>query len=211
MPFVPVPDTVLAEMRMTQDSQKVENTLYFRGDTLDVGVATTLAENLIAWWAEFYSPRVATAVKLNEVVITDLSSDTGFQVTLAPTVLTTGGITTAEGEPNNVTLAVSFRTASRGRSFRGRNYIVGLTTDQIAQNRMTDEFVTIWQNVYNALLAVATDSAVVWVVVSRFHGVESITHDPIPRITGITTDVTNVVITDNIVDSQRRRLPGRGQ
>jgi len=48
------------------------------------------------------------------------------------------------------------------------------------------------------------------VVVSRFSGVDADGH-PIPRTTGVSTLVASVAIVDPVIDSQRRRLPGRGQ
>jgi len=41
--------------------------------------------------------------------------------------------------------------------------------------------------------------------------VDPATGKPIPRTTGIATKITSVVIVDNIVDAQRRRLPKRGK
>jgi hypothetical protein len=211
MPFVPVPDTVLAEIRMQQDSQKIENTLYFKGTSLDVPTATTLATALIDWWTANIAPKTHVSLILSSVVITDLSSATGFQVGVAPTTSTHGLITGSDEMPNNVVATISFRTGSRGRSFRGRNYIAGLTNGQITANTLTSTAITDFLDAYNALLAVATAQDVVWVVASRFSGVDPVTHKPIPRTTGITTEITNVLFADDTVDSQRRRLPGRGQ
>lgn len=49
-----------------------------------------------------------------------------------------------------------------------------------------------------------------WVVVSRFSGVDSL-GKPIPRSSGVVELVVDAIFVDNIVDSQRRRLPGRGR
>jgi hypothetical protein len=49
-----------------------------------------------------------------------------------------------------------------------------------------------------------------WVVVSRFSGVD-VNGDPIPRAAGVVNIITAVLAVDNTVDSQRRRLPHRGQ
>jgi hypothetical protein len=46
--------------------------------------------------------------------------------------------------------------------------------------------------------------------VSRYSGIGT-DGKPIPRTEGIATPVTQVVITDHTIDSQRRRLPGRGR
>lgn len=210
MPFVPIPDTVLVEMRMALDGQKCENTLYFTGGFSDDSLPDELALALIEWWNTSYSPLVTSNLELREVVVTDLSSDTGFQHTQSPATLTLGSITTSDAFPNNVSLAVSFRTAQRGRAHRGRNYIVGITDSQVTNNTMDDTTVEAWQLAYNGILDAVADLACNWCVVSRFEGVDA-DGKPIPRSEGVTTLVTNVVITDKVVDSQRRRLPGRGQ
>jgi hypothetical protein len=107
-------------------------------------------------------------------------------------------------------MSVSFRTESRGRSFRGRNYIVGLTEDQVTGNDFASGITGLFQAVYELLLDFGQDIAWAWVVASRFSGVDPVTHDPIPRTTGIATVVTAVTVVDNFVDSQRRRLTTRG-
>jgi hypothetical protein len=63
---------------------------------------------------------------------------------------------------------------------------------------------------YSLLLDFGQDIGASWVVVSRFSGVDA-NGDPIPRAAGVTTPITSVLVVDNIVDSQRRRLPGRGR
>jgi hypothetical protein len=195
---------------MTLDDQHVENTLYFTRSTWDSSTASSLAIALLAWWGDNYAPLVSELVSFREVVITDLSEPEGFQVTLAPTTPLNGGMGPEEALPSNVSLSVSFRTASRGRSFRGRNYVVGMSSEQIVLNTVTPEVVSAWQAAYTALLDVADSVTAVWVVASRFSGVDTSGH-PIPRTEGITTEINNVVIADNTSDSQRRRLPGRGR
>lgn len=211
MPFVPVPNTVLAEVRMLFSSQKIENTLWF-----DLGVTpaptdmNALANGLASWWVNDYSPLVSIGVQLREVVVTDMSSATGPQVSFTP-VTPAFGLNTSAVKPSNAAAVVSFRTASRGRSFRGRNYIPGLTQDTLAGDTLQTAFIADAIEAYEQLLPGGTaEFPGTWVVASRFHGVDSDGH-PIPRTTGIATPVTNVVIVDNVVDSQRRRLPGRGQ
>jgi hypothetical protein len=103
-------------------------------------------------------------------------------------------------------MAVSFRSALSGRSFRGRNYIPCLTNSQVTGNLIDVS----WQgdiiNAYAELLfgGGALPAGWVWVVVSRFT-------NNLPRVTGIFSEVFSVLVTDTIVDSQRRRLPGRGK
>jgi hypothetical protein len=57
---------------------------------------------------------------------------------------------------------------------------------------------------YNGLLALASNIQVVWCIVSRFSGGQ-------PRTAGEVYPVIAALVTDNVADSQRRRLPGRGR
>lgn len=210
MPFVPVPDTVLIEIRMTANGQQVENTLWARAtDPYGAPEMTLLGDNILVWWQDEIEPLVSSGVQLREIVVTDMATASGPQVSVVPPSPVTGD-NTANIVPGNVTMSVSFRTANRGRSFRGRNYIVGLTEDQVTGNDFAAGVTTLFGDAYTALLPVIASSAFEWVVASRFSGVDPVTGDPIPRTTGIATPVTTVVVVDNFVDSARRRLTTRG-
>jgi hypothetical protein len=110
--------------------------------------------------------------------------------------------------PSNVTAAVSFRTGLTGRSNRGRNYIVGLSGDEITGDSLTAGTVANWTSIFNVLGTYLVDLGAQHVVASLFHGVD-VDHKPIPRIEGIAHDVTNYIV-DAALDSMRRRLIGRG-
>lgn len=210
MPFVDVPNTVMVELRMTCDLQQVENTLWF-----DLGAVPTapamsdLLDALLDWWNSEIAPLVNVDVQLRELVATDMSTISGPQVSLTPD---TGGLGLLSEEllPNNVSLTVSFRTGFRGRSFRGRNYVIGLSRTQINGSTVLEAVVDGFQAAYTALIAAAVTGGATWVVASRFSGVNPTTGKPIPRAEGIATPVTTVVVVDAFVDSQRRRLPTRG-
>jgi hypothetical protein len=203
MAFIPVDKVAQAELRMLLDDQKVENTLYFHfGTAITAEVLEDLGGALISWWETNIAPLTFNGLVFREVYLTDLTSETGPAATVVPLDTLTGGVG-GEQMPNNVSLTISFRTAQRGRSFRGRNYVAGLAQDQVNGNRITstvaDDFVT----AYNLLPALATSQSATWVVVSR-------AHNKAPRTTGVATQITTVLVTDFVVDSQRRRLPGRG-
>jgi len=212
MPFVPVANTVEVELRFLLDGQHIENTLYFEiGIAPDPSNMTTLLNNVESWWIDNVAPLCSASLSLVELVATDLTTATGPQVTVAPVGGDPGGLG-QPALPNNVTLSVSFRTANRGRSFRGRNYFPVLSEGQVTDNTVTAGVVTAIQDAYAAILTDVNGGLppVTWVVVSRFSGIDS-NGDPIPRVAGISTPVTTVVIVDPIIDSQRRRLPGRGR
>lgn len=211
MPFIPVNLTAECEIRMLLDGQKVENTLYFkRTATMTTVDMTALGTSLINWWASFVADYTSQDVTLNEVFITNLSTATSAVVSVPTSSTITGSIVTGS-LPNNVALAVSFRTANRGRSFRGRNYVVGLPETEVVKNTVSDGVVDNVEIAYNQLLSpLPGSSGWTWCVVSRFSGVDA-DGKPIPRTSGIATTITSALVVDPIVDSQRRRLPKRGQ
>jgi hypothetical protein len=211
MPFVPVNDTIEAEVRMLLDNQKIENTLYFKkSGGWDIASATGIGNDILLWWTTLYSVFVSSAVTLREIYITDLETPTGFTVTIPAPAPAPAGARGAAALPNNVCLTVSFRTNARGRSFRGRNYISGFAEDQVVLNTVDSGTLSDIVDGYEGLFTVASDATSSWVVVSRFSGVDT-DGEPIPRLSGLTTNISAVLIVDAIVDSQRRRLPTRGQ
>ncbi len=211
MAFIPVADTVLVEVRMQLDSQKIENTLYFhRTGGFTIGQATSLGNALLLWWTNFYAVPVSLQLTLREIFITDLSSATGFTVTIPAPAPAPAGNVNFESEPNAVAIAVSFRTGLRGRSFRGRNYVSGLPGDAVLQNTVQATPLANLAAAYEQLFTVAAAEGVDWAVVSRFSGVD-VDKKPIPRAAGVVTLISAVLIVDPTVDSQRRRAPGRGQ
>lgn len=209
MPFVPVANTALVEVRFSEHLQQIENTLWFEFPT-DPGSVDleALAEAVFDWWVAELQSIVSSDVELREVTATSMTSATSPVGAFVPPT-PTFGTSTSNGEPGNVTMSVSFRTALRGRSFRGRNYAIGLTEDQVDGNSFVTGLTPLWQAAYTALIPAAVGAGWLWVVASRFSGVDG-SGNPIPRAAGVTTPVTSVVVVDDHVDSQRRRLTGRG-
>lgn len=205
MPFIPVPNTVLVELFFTQDSQQLENTLYFsRADTWDTTEMTALADAINAWVIANISPLQSNTVLYRGCKVTDLSSATAPAVERTLAVAQAGGLS-QPAMPNSTTLAIKFSTAGRGRSSRGRNYIIGLIEDSVVNNNVAASVANSYVTAYSLLNGTTVlPTGSFWVVVSRFL-------NNAPRTTGIAQDVNNVGLTDTIVDSQRRRLPGRGR
>jgi hypothetical protein len=81
--------------------------------------------------------------------------------------------------------------------------LLGLTENDVAGNQLNSIVQAAFVAAYEELLDPAVITVGEWSVASRFTNNE-------PRTTGISAPVTAVQATDNIVDSQRRRLPGRG-
>jgi len=155
-------------------------------------------------------PLLSTLTQLVRVVGTllDAADSLGLVLNVSPPV---AGSAAGFPLPNNDSYVITFNTAARGRSGRGRNYILGLTTsDQLTANTVTSGFRTGLLAYYTALKALASENGAEMVVVSRFSGVDA-DGDPIPRAEGVARAITSFSTADTTLDSQRRRLPGRGQ
>lgn len=202
MAFVPTANTVMAEIRMLWDVQKVENTLFFQGSsTVDAAELTALGDALVSWFETNVQPLQSSEVLLREIYLTDLTSESALTHT-RPVVPNTPGGTSSPSLPNNVSLTVSFRSAGRGRFSRGRNYFVGLSEGQVVNNAVSLAFADDLALAYQALLT-ALPAGWTWVVCSRYTAAG-------PRVAGFNSPVVAALVVDNVVDSQRRRLPGRG-
>jgi len=204
MPFVPVTGAVQAEMRYTQDGQKVENVFWF--STVTPGAfgpdKEAVATMLFDWWDAHVKTIQAANVTLREIYVTDQDAPNSGSFTLTAGLPASGGNPNTP-LPNSVTLCVSFRTGTRGRSYRGRAYHIGLTENQRAGNYITPAAIASVTAAYDSLVNESTLAGLPMVIVSRFSG-------GLPRAAGIFTQVTDALVVDDIIDSQRRRLPGRG-
>jgi hypothetical protein len=204
MAFVPVPNAVQVEVRGLYFNQKVENTIWMRAINGDMSAAVVDACSLVFdWWTESVMPSLSVDYSLREVYASDQSNQFGPTNTQTPVTVLQGGLNSA-GAPGGTSLAVSFRTAGRGRSFRGRNYIVGIPKTSIAGNVVVSSYRTAIQSAYAALIGQGDAVDLTWVIASKYS-------NKAPRVTGVTTPVQSVVVTDPSVDSQRRRLEGRGE
>ena len=203
MTYQPVAATIGLELVQQLDGQIIENTLYVRKDTtVDIADLLTVADQAIEWWAADLAPLLTNRVTLLRVVATDLSSEFG------PAVVDTGflpaaGSINSDCVPSNAALCISFRTALRGRAFRGRNYVSGIAEGNVTLNTVelsTAEGIrAAYENFPTHL-----DTGYHHVVVSR-----TVNH-VVQMPSALTNEVISYVLTDRIIDSQRRRLPGRG-
>lgn len=204
MAFIPVTNTVEAQIRMTLDNQQIENTLYFTNTDLYTATEmTVLGNDLLDWWTDQMAQNLSDDVTLREIYLVDLRTETGFTVTVpsgspAPTGVNSGGAV-----PSNAAMCVSFRTDLRGRSYRGRNYISGIPASEVTLNTVSPTRIAGLIGSYELLFGFLLSNGWSWSVVSR-------RHNGADRITGVPTQVTSVVVVDATIDSQRRRLPGRG-
>lgn len=197
--YVPVPQTFMAEMRYLWNGENCENTLYFklRAGATDTTVAG-LADMLYNWQDQELRPLQVATCALVEVYLTDLTTQTSPTYSLTPPT-PSGGQLPGPSHANSVCPVVTFKTAQRGRSSRGRNYFPGIGEEQVAASTISSTYLTALDAAYSLLLAPAFSPNWEWHVVSRYSAGQ-------PRAVGVALPVQAVVITSPLVGSQRGRV-----
>lgn len=206
MGFVPVPNTVQVEVVYELDSQVVENVLYFEMTSAPtLTEVNALLDEIRAAIVDQLLPLLHNSIQLVRLVGTLLTEIDSFGSILTVVPAVPGGNSTSTSLPNNATFAVQFATALRGRSFRGRNYVPGIpATARGTPNLLTSAFRDDILDAYQTICQAPASDGWTHVVVSRSSG-------GVDRAEGVTTPVTAYTAADLTLDSQRRRLPGRGQ
>lgn len=203
MAFVETANTALAELIYIWRDQTVQNTLWFN-KTLPYNLATLedLGDALYNWFLAELSPNLSGDVALVGVKCTaqDSSTAPSWETSFATPIEggSAGGSVT-----NNTTWAVQFSTGQRGRSYRGRNYVPGIPTSSVSGNVVGDSWAAAVVAAYGELSALEAAGHGAHVVVSRYS-------NGAPRSSGLVTEVVSYRYVDLFLDSQRRRLPGRG-
>lgn len=198
------PGLVRAEFRCTWNGQLVENVMFFdfgastysQGDLEDLGA-------VLADFAADMVPLQGPTCIQREFYIEGYQGEGSMSHTEG--LGSTPGTASGDGLPNNCGLCVSFRTGLTGRSRRGRNYTIGMTESHQAAGVVNSTYRNAVLAAYSALaanLAANTD----WV-----HNIASFFSNGEPRLQALKTPVTAYQVVDDFVDSQRRRLPGRGR
>lgn len=203
MAFVPALNTLKVDLRGTNNSQLVSNTIYVRTPAAPSAAdAEAIGDILLDAWVANMQSKLSNSFTLREFYFTDMSTSS------SPTFSYTGGLplvgTDLSGiEPGNVAYVIGFRTEGRGRSARGRNYISGLPRNAVSANSTTVAF-------QGAVLAFYSDVAADLITAGYQHVVVSKVSEGEDRPTALVQPVTSYNFTDLNLDSQRRRLNGRG-
>jgi len=203
MAYIPVPNAVQVDLFQLWDNQQVENVLHFQPSIpLTPTLYSELAAHLVTWWNANLKVLMPTTLQLSQIKVTDLT--TQFSPVLNySTGLPIVGTTASASLPGNCALVITKRTALRGRSFRGRIYQPGMVEAVVTNSQVAAGTVTAFLNAYGLIRTFSTASAT-WDmgVVSRVQG-------GVPLAVGEFHDITSFT-SEGVIDSQRRRLPGRG-
>lgn len=197
MPFVPIPRVIRVVMKFQRDTRELQNVLHVQAPaTVVFGDLVNIANEAVDWWTTNYSNGLVNDVCLYAVIATDMSVEGGMQYTadVSPAVC---GTSSAGPHAANVTGTISWRTGRTGRRYRGRTYAVGFGEADVSDvDTMT-----------GSLVSLLASTAVDWIL--RCLGanlppvVASFTYASAEQILG--------AVIENVIDSQRRRLPRRGR
>lgn len=202
-PFIPAPNTARVRMQYTEFGQTLENVFHFESTgPFTVADLTALAASVVTEWNSNIKPIQSSGVTLDLVECTALDSSSGFQVT--QNVGTIGGVTGVAAAPTSVTLAIKFTTGLIGRSQRGRLYFIGTNNGQLTADQYNSS------NAAGILSAYVTFFGHVVATTGFLHVVVSYCNAKAWRAIAQRTPVTGYALTDINIDSQRRRLAGRG-
>lgn len=190
-------------MIFKRDTRNFVNTFHVdKPAEWDLTEMAVLAQDFVDWWNTSYKQPVVDDVSLIQVQVRkyDPVAPLAYDLNVSPP---SPGAGTGEPLPGNVTSTVSWRTGLAGRRFRGRIYVPGYSEPSVDVN---DLLSSVAVNLLSSAAAALINSALTSGKLTIFHPPK----DPPTPYDNTTTDVLTAVV-ENIVDSQRRRLPGRGR
>lgn len=203
MAFIPTPNAISLSFEFLLGGQVVVVTLSVMSQNPVTEARLGQAAQAGADWvvAELL-PFLSSNLTFTGVRAYSQDSDSApvFVLPVSPTIPGGQNFTTL---PNNVAGVISLRTANRGRSGRGRMYIPGIPdTMQASPTTLTNVFVA-------GMVDAAIKLDDYFNPLGFQPGVISKRHNKQDRVTGLFQPFTSAVV-DNRIDSQRRRLEGRG-
>jgi hypothetical protein len=196
MPPVVIPNTARAAIRMQVGGRQRVNVLHFnKAGGFSTSDLNTLNTELMTWWQTFMRPQLSTLISLVDITSTNLH-DAVQEQDVQPCLSNCAGQNAGEPEPGNVTFTTSWRTDVVGRRYRGRSYWPGM----VNTNTNNDD------TVVSTLLTAAAVAAGNLIFGSISNGAAL----AIASRVLLSSRVVTGFVLENILDSQRRRLPGRG-
>jgi hypothetical protein len=197
MPPIVIPHTARVTHQYTQHGQQRVGVLHYfipLGNPTDADMSA-LASHLKDAWDSNGKAACSNQLALEQIQVTNIDHAGGNQYTLDLNPPSPGTVNNPPS-PGNSTHTASFRTAKTGRKYRGRNFLPGLV----------DQFTNDDDTVNSARLI----AAAAWVAQWMFGLPGAWQLGVASQVVGATEPVTTIIF-ENILDSMRKRLPGRGR
>lgn len=204
MAFIPTDLVAKAAIQYRLFGNDVINTLWFeKTDETEWNLLSLqdLAAVLYSWVTSHVLVNLSNELTVHSITVTDQSSETATSYYYS--TADDPGEVVGQSLPANVCMTISFKSAARGRNYRGRNYISGIPTVSFNDNIVDASFANGILSAYEELPAAVGVLDCQHVIVSHFL-------DKAPRANGVTVPVISYGYHDRNIDSMRRRLNGRG-
>lgn len=203
MTFQAVPDTAEIVIQAARGGQTILTTFYARNAAAWVTSDLIILGAAVDGWVDTHlRPSVSPSYDYLNTHLRDLRTIIGFEADVNTSAGV--GLRGASTGPNSECLAISRQSGLAGRSARGRVYWPDIPDEDKTDNNHVDPArVAVYAAALNSLTAAINGAGWTEVIVSR-------------RSAGVllavasTLPVVNYIARDNVIDSQRRRLPGRG-
>ena len=203
-PFIPAPNTASVELIFQNTGEINENVFHVqKGSPFTLAQLQALRAVVDSWdsvTAKGARAAPAVLLRIRTRALDTVSSPTEDYYLPTPRAGTAGGTSASL----NVAFCMKLATGLAGRSYRGRWYWGNIYTGNLADaGHVTAGFQTGAVSGVNILIANLAAAGYTMVVTSFYN-------NGAWRTTAVNTPVLNAVSVDNVIDSQRRRLPGRG-
>jgi hypothetical protein len=206
-PFIPVANCASVELIYSLNPVTYENVLHVKKASPYTLADLQAVRAIVVSWDSATGKTIRTAgstmVRVRTKALDTLGSP--FEDYSVPSPVT-GTHSGSVNLPQNVAYAIRLATGLTGRSYRGRVYVGGLNGDQasgttvgVINTAARDAILT----AYNTLMTSLASGGHTLCVVSYRTGKAW-------RAAGVATTVQTITAADLNLDSQRRRLPGRG-
>lgn len=182
----------------------IENVLHYHRSTWDVATLTVLKEWFVGWWTDDMSPHLSDQISLTRIKVTDLTSEVApaLDFTISPPIA--GAITGVNAVANHTVAVFTFRTSFRGRSYRGRMFLGGLSVPQTEDNYVVAANQAVLEPLVQGIKTVPVGAETTELeIVSFMHNKEW-------RTTAVCTPVETIGLNGKL-GTLRRRMPGYGR
>lgn len=205
MAFQPAPDIAKVAIEAEVSGEECVTTFHFFSSVeMTQDSLKGLAEAVYNKWLALAVPHLCSTYRLFQVVATDMSVQDGFKGEFVPDGEIRGAIL-APANPNNVSLAVGYSSGRVGRSTRGRFFWPVIPKDQVVNSEIAGGYVQVALTAGSGMIGNG-------IVFPGYQlAVCSREINKVKRPVAVPYIITTCKIEDNVVDSQRRRLPKRGQ
>lgn len=202
MAFIPAPNAIRVCLQFEWTGQIVEVCIgILKSSAVTLPDLSDVRDDVEAWRVAELRPILSSDVTCLNWYLLSLATATSPSM-LSSIAVDAAGTNGAGTVPNNSTLVTTFATDLRGRSYRGRAYWPGITTASLL------DAVTVLTP-YAAAQNSAFASLNGYLRAGYAHAIISYQNAGVMRTTAARTPVTGYR-TEVKLDSQRRRLAGRG-